>query len=63
MGTNSSPTSVRLPKQRTNVFISYSHKDKKWLDQLHIMLKPFVRMGAFTIWDDTQIKKPWPQQR
>lgn len=55
MDTNSSPTSVRLPQQRTNVFISYSHKDKKWLDQLRTMLRPLVRMGAITIWDDTQI--------
>ena len=56
MDTNSSSTSVRLPHQRTDVFISYSHKDKKWLDQLHTMLSPLVRMGALTIWDDTQIK-------
>jgi hypothetical protein len=56
MDTNSSPTSVRLPQQRTNVFISYSHKDKRWLDQLSIMLRPLVRMGAITIWDDTQIR-------
>lgn len=56
MDTNFSPTSVRMPQQRTNVFISYSHKDKKWLDQLHTMLKPIVRMGAITVWDDTQIR-------
>jgi hypothetical protein len=53
--TDSSPTSVRLPQQRTDVFISYSHKDKRWLDQLHNMLKPLVRKGAITIWDDSQI--------
>lgn len=56
MDTNFSPTSVRLPHQRTDVFISYSHKDKRWLDQLRTMLSPLVRMGAITIWDDTQIK-------
>lgn len=56
MDINFSPTSNQIAQQRTNVFISYSHKDKKWLDQLRTMLSPLVRMGALTIWDDTQIK-------
>jgi hypothetical protein len=56
MDTDSNPTSGRSPQQRTSVFISYSRKDKRWLDDLHIMLKPLVRMGAITIWDDTQIE-------
>ena len=56
MDTNFSPTSNQMSQQRTNVFISYSHKDRKWLDQLRTMLSPLVRIGALTIWDDTQIK-------
>lgn len=38
---------------RKGVFISYSHRDKKWLDKLKTVLKP--ALGAETIWDDTQI--------
>jgi subtilisin-like proprotein convertase family protein len=40
---------------RTGLFISYSHKDKRWLDGLIRMLQPLVRMGAIDIWDDTRI--------
>jgi hypothetical protein len=56
MRTDSNPTSARSPQPRTDVFISYSHKDKKWLDQLCTTLKPYVRMDAIKIWDDTQIR-------
>lgn len=41
---------------RDKVFISYSHKDKKWLERLQTMLQPLVRSRAITIWDDTLIK-------
>jgi len=41
------------PKQ---VFISYSHKDKKFLDDLRTHLKPFERTGSFSTWSDLQIK-------
>jgi hypothetical protein len=54
--TDSAARSLRLPDRRTNVFISYSHEDKKWLDQLQKMLKPSVRMGEIILWDDTQIR-------
>ena len=43
-------------RARDKVFISYSHKDKKWLDRLQTTLKPLVRKEVFTIWADTQIK-------
>ena len=31
---------------RDQVFISYSHKDKKWRDELDTQLKPYVRDGS-----------------
>ena len=44
------------PMKRDKVFISYSHKDKDWLEQLQTMLKPVPRAGKVSSWDDTQIK-------
>jgi hypothetical protein len=41
---------------RKKVFVSYSHKDKKWLAELQTMLKPLVHDGSLDIWDDTRIK-------
>lgn len=40
---------------REHVFLSYSHKDKKFLDQLAIHLKPLERAGCLTTWSDKQI--------
>ena len=42
--------------KRDKVFISYSHKDKDWLEQLQTMLKPVTRAGKLSSWDDNQIK-------
>jgi formylglycine-generating enzyme required for sulfatase activity/energy-coupling factor transporter ATP-binding protein EcfA2 len=43
--------------KRTQVFISYSHRDKKWLEELQITLKPDVRDHRLDVWDDTTIPK------
>jgi len=40
---------------RSEVFISYSHSDKRWLDDLLTHLKPFRRDGSITAWSDQQI--------
>jgi internalin A len=40
---------------RDQIFVSYSHKDKKWLERLQRHLTPFVRNGL-EVWDDTRIK-------
>ncbi len=37
------------------VFISYSHKDAKWLKRLRVHLKPVEREGIIDLWDDTKI--------
>jgi len=41
---------------RTKVFISYSHKDKRALDRLQVHLKPYERSGLVDRWDDTRIR-------
>jgi TIR domain/Uncharacterized protein conserved in bacteria (DUF2252) len=41
---------------RDQVFISYSHKDHKWLERFQTTLKPLVRDKKITLWDDTRIK-------
>ncbi|MGD0259466.1 MAG: toll/interleukin-1 receptor domain-containing protein [Verrucomicrobiota bacterium] len=41
--------------QREHVFISYSHKDTKFLDQLLTHLKPLERAGKLTKWSDKQV--------
>lgn len=40
---------------RTKVFISYSHKDKKFLDELHRHVRFLERAGKVNSWDDTKI--------
>lgn len=40
---------------RDQVFISYSHKDKRWLEDLNTHLKPYVRNKSLTSWSDKQI--------
>lgn len=41
---------------RNLIFISYSHKDKAWLDKLEERLQPLVPDKEISIWDDTQIR-------
>ena len=54
---------ANLPK-RDQVFISYSHEDKKLLDQLQTFLKPLVRDKKISVWDDTKIKsgEKWQEE-
>ena len=41
---------------REQVFISYSHQDKVWLEKFQLHLKPYTRNASMTIWDDTRLK-------
>lgn len=41
---------------RDQVFISYSHEDQLWLEQLQKHLKPYVRNATIAVWDDTKIR-------
>jgi hypothetical protein len=43
------------PRRRSGVFVSYSHKDKKWLDMLLEQITP-LRQNGMEIWTDQQIK-------
>lgn len=40
---------------REGVFISYSHIDRKWLNEIKVHLKPYMRGEDFFVWDDQQI--------
>jgi hypothetical protein len=42
-------------QNRTNVFISYSHKDTKYLLRLQTHLTVYERNKLLDIWDDTKI--------
>jgi hypothetical protein len=42
--------------KKFQIFISYSHKDEKWLDRLSIHLKPIERDFNPNIWSDKKIK-------
>src|SRR5690348_11808017 len=44
------------PSTSNKVFISYSHRDKEYLDQLQEHLKPHVRAGTIPLWVDTDLK-------
>jgi hypothetical protein len=41
---------------RDQVFVSYSHRDKRWLDRVHVNLRPLEREGKLILWDDSRIR-------
>ena len=41
------------PDSQGKVFISYSHRDKEYLDRLQEHLKPHERAGTIPLWVDT----------
>jgi internalin A len=54
--TRSKPAQSKKAK-RNKVFISYSHKDKRWLKKVQTHLKVLENEGiSVNLWDDTQIK-------
>lgn len=38
------------------VFISYSHRDAKWLEKLRQFLRPLEERELISVWDDTEIR-------
>jgi hypothetical protein len=45
----------RASRFRKGVFVSYSHKDQKWLDELKTALAPLTRDETIDLWDDSRI--------
>jgi len=57
MAASITPKAIQTPSQiRQHIFISYSHKDKKWLEKLQIMFAPLIRSELIKVWADTQIE-------
>lgn len=48
--------SASFPQSRQHIFISYSHKDKKWVEVLCTALMPLVRKELIHVWEDTQMQ-------
>lgn len=41
---------------RKQLFISYSHRDREWLDVVKAPLEPYVELRGLQLWDDTRIE-------
>ena len=41
---------------RNTIFISYSHKDRVWVERLRTMLAPAVATSGFSLWEDSKIQ-------
>jgi WD40 repeat protein len=41
---------------RDVVFVSYSHANRRWLERLQVLLKPFVRQSQLQVWADPYIR-------
>ena len=57
-------TMIKTASIRDKIFVSYSHKDSKWLKEFQTHIKPLVHEYGFKIWDDTKIKvgKEWLEE-
>jgi nucleoside phosphorylase len=49
-------TTRELKLQGRTIFISYSRRDRRWVDHLLTHLKPLQRENLLDIWDDSRIK-------
>ncbi|HET6979025.1 MAG TPA: HEAT repeat domain-containing protein [Pyrinomonadaceae bacterium] len=50
------PAPIPRARNRTKIFVSYSHADQRWLYRLQVHLKPLQQSNKITLWDDTMIK-------
>jgi hypothetical protein len=60
----SAKTREEIADKRKTIFVSYSHKDKPYLDRLKVHLRPLERMGTVLLWSDTAILsgEKWKQK-
>lgn len=49
-------STIKVPSTREHLFVSYSHKDAHWLEELKIHLKALNRVTSIKTWDDSQIR-------
>jgi hypothetical protein len=50
------PASSASAQTRDKVFISYSHADKRYLEELQTHLRPHIDNEQIAVWADTQIR-------
>lgn len=55
MATTGAPFANPSVAARDLIFISYSHRDRDWLEHLRIFLKPYTRQNL-KIWADPHIE-------
>lgn len=57
-------SSKAASSSRNQVFFSYSHDDKEWLEKIKKALRPFIRAEQLSEWDDSQIEAgdQWRQE-
>jgi AAA domain, putative AbiEii toxin, Type IV TA system/TIR domain/AAA domain len=41
---------------RNSIFVSYSHEDRRWLDEIRVHLTPILRSSTVQLWTDDQAK-------
>ncbi len=44
------------PPERSQLFISYSHRDGEWVERLRRMLQPLEQRYGLERWDDSRIR-------
>ena len=47
---------IEAARVQKRIFVSYSHKDQKWMQELEITLRPMLRDGEFLLWNDSRIE-------
>jgi hypothetical protein len=52
----SAPAVSMADPNLTKIFVSYSHRDTKWVDRLQVHLRPMERDGLIQRWDDRLIQ-------
>nr|GEV99656.1 AAA ATPase, putative [Tanacetum cinerariifolium] len=49
-------TPAGMNEPRTDIFISYSHSDKAWVERLQTHLKPLARDLGIQVWSDSKLR-------